>query len=67
MVGAAAGIGTVAGIGAMARRLGTEGLLGSISFGPGAWALLAALPLLVALLTMLTARWTVHRALGEYL
>lgn len=67
VVGAAAGIGTVAGIGAMARRLGTEGLLGSISFGPGAWALLAALPLLVALLTMLTARWTVHRALGEYL
>ena len=67
LVGALAGIATVAGIGAMAQRLGSEGILSSFSFGAGSWALLAALPLLVALLTMLTARWTVHRALEEYL
>lgn len=67
IVGAGLGIGTVLAIGAMAQRLGTEGILGSMSFGPGAWMLLAALPLLVALLTMVTARWTVHRALAEFL
>lgn len=67
IVGAVAGIGTVAAIGAMARRLGSEGILSSFEFGAGSWALLAALPLLVALLTMLTARWTVHRALREHL
>ena len=67
VVGAIAGIATVAGISAMAQRLGSEGILSSFTFGPGAWALLIALPLMVALITMLTARWTVHRALGEYL
>lgn len=67
IVGAIAGIGTVAGIGEMAERLGSEGILSSFSFGPSAWTLLVALPLLIALITMLTARWTVHRALGEYL
>lgn len=67
IVGAIAGIGTVAGIGEMAQRLGSEGILSSFSFGPSAWTLLVVLPLLIALITMLTARWTVHRALGEYL
>ena len=67
IVGAIAGIGTVAGIGEMAERLGSEGILSSFSFGPSAWTLLVVLPLLIALITMLTARWTVHRALGEYL
>lgn len=67
LVGAFAGMATVAGIGAMAQRLGSEGILSSFSFGASAWTLLAVLPLLVALLTMLTARWTVHRALEEYL
>ncbi|MGK2284618.1 cell division protein FtsX [Pedomonas sp. V897] len=67
VVGAGLGIATVAAIGAMAQRLGTEGILGSLSFPAWGWVLLVVLPLLVALLTMATARWTVHRALAEFL
>lgn len=67
IVGAIAGVATVAGIGMLAQRLGSEGILSSFRFGPSAWAVLAALPLMVALITMMTARWTVNRALREYL
>jgi cell division transport system permease protein len=39
-----------------------DSLLPPLSLAPGQWALLAALPLLAALLAMVTARWTVlHR------
>lgn len=67
IVGAGLGIGTVAAIGAMAQRLGSEGILGSLTFPAWGWAVLVMLPVAVALLTMATARWTVHRALAEFL
>jgi cell division transport system permease protein len=44
-----------------------ENLLPPLSLAPGQWALLAALPLIAALLAMLTARWTVLGSLRRTL
>ncbi len=44
-----------------------ENLLPPLSLAPGQWALLAALPLIAALLAMLTARWTVLGSLRRML
>lgn len=66
LAGAVVGLVTVIGIGALAQRLG-GGLVGSATFEPWNWAVLALLPLVAAIITMVTARWTVHRALAEFL
>ena len=44
-----------------------ENLLPPLSLAPGQWALLAALPVIAALLAMLTARWTVLGSLRRTL
>jgi len=44
-----------------------ENLLPPLSLAPGQWILLAALPLIAALLAMLTARWTVLGSLRRTL
>jgi cell division transport system permease protein len=44
-----------------------DSLLPPLSLAPGQWVLLAALPLLAALLAMVTARWTVLRRLRRTL
>ena len=44
-----------------------ENLLPPLSLAPGQWALLAGLPLIAALLAMLTARWTVLGSLRRTL
>lgn len=53
-------------IGERARALGSE-LLGGAGLPPGAWALLALLPVAGVLLAMLVARVTILRALGRLL
>lgn len=57
---------TIAVLGIFARRAG-DGLIASIGLPWPTWAALILLPLLAGILTMLTARWTVHRALREIL
>jgi cell division transport system permease protein len=53
-------------LGWLARSAG-QGLIGAVSLSLPIWIALALLPLLAALLTMLTARLTVHKALRETL
>lgn len=65
LAGVAAAVATIAGLGWMAQRL-SSGLLGGFTPGPLVWLSLAVLPLAVAVLTMATARLTVHRALADY-
>jgi cell division transport system permease protein len=57
---------TIAVLGIFARRAG-DGLIASISLPWTSWTALLLLPLIAGVLTMLTARWTVHRALREIL
>jgi cell division transport system permease protein len=44
---------------------GGAGLLPEISLGPASWTLMALLPVLTAIVAMLTARWTVLRTLAR--
>jgi cell division transport system permease protein len=57
---------TIAVLGIFAKRAG-DGLIASIGLPWTTWVALCLLPLLAGLLTMYTARWTVHRALREIL
>ncbi len=57
---------TIAVLGIFAKRAG-DGLIASIGLPWTTWVALALLPLLAGVLTMYTARWTVHRALREIL
>jgi cell division transport system permease protein len=57
---------TIAILGIFAKRAG-DGLIASISLPWTSWVALGLLPVIAGILTMFTARWTVHRALREIL
>ena len=57
---------TIWGIGTLARSL-QAGLLPAFSLGPGHWAVLGGLPVVVALIAMISARLTVMRTLARML
>jgi cell division transport system permease protein len=57
---------TIAIIGIFIKRAG-DGLIGSVNLPWTSWVALLLLPLVAGVLTMFTARWTVHRALREIL
>jgi cell division transport system permease protein len=56
----------IAVLGIFAKRAG-DGLIASVGLPWTTWLALCLLPVVAGLLTMLTARWTVHRALRETL
>jgi cell division transport system permease protein len=66
IVGVLLGIITIAIIGMLAKRAG-DGLIGAIGLPWTTWVVLALLPILAGVITMFTARLTVHRALQEIL
>jgi cell division transport system permease protein len=66
VVGVLLGVITIAIIGMLAKRAG-DGLIGAIGLPWTTWAVLATLPILAGVITMYTARVTVHRALQEIL
>jgi cell division transport system permease protein len=66
VVGVLLGVITIAIIGMLAKRAG-DGLIGAIGLPWTTWVVLAALPILAGIITMYTARVTVHRALQEIL
>ncbi|MBT7139071.1 MAG: cell division protein [Rhodospirillaceae bacterium] len=57
---------TIWGIGTLARSL-QAGLLPAFSLGPGHWSVLGGLPVVVALIAMISARLTVMRTLARML
>ncbi len=65
-IGFALAVPTLLAIGALAAHL-EAGLLPELSLGPGQWVVLAALPLVVAGIAMVTARLTVTRTLARML
>ncbi|MBB4633845.1 cell division protein FtsX [Sphingosinicella soli] len=66
LIGALAGVGVIVFIGNLLGQFG-GGLAGEISLSPLGWTALAAVPLLVALLTIMTVRVTVGRRLKQQL
>lgn len=66
LLGLGLAVPTLLGIGSLAARL-EQGPLPDLSLTPAHWAVLAVLPLAVALIAMLTARITVTRSLARML
>ncbi len=66
MIGFALASPVLVGLGAMAKNL-QGGLLAEVSFGPGHWVVLAAVPVVAALLAMVAAFLTVLRTLSRML
>jgi cell division transport system permease protein len=66
LLGVLSAVATLGLLSLLANRL-QAGLLGSFALPPLGWLLLGLLPILAALITMLTARLTVLRALKDYL
>jgi len=66
LFGLALALPTLAGIGYVVRRL-ESGMLPELALSPAHWAVLVGLPLVVAAIAMLTARFTVLRTLARML